>query len=205
MVPPPLHYRVPTRGRNCYVTPSFLGVHRQGAQIRKGCLTCAFSGAHKRAEVLHNPCILGGPQQRKQNQNGCLTLAFSGAHRRAEVLCHPCILGHPQTKGDKIRSGCLTPAFSGAQKKAEWLRNSCVLGGPKNKGTKSEVKTYARGNNYARSISKHGSPLRRDAQIFAQCALSAPPKRSPVGHRSKKMPGALTLPVGCTGIYTGQP
>ena len=27
--------------------------------------------------------------------------------------------------------------------------------------------------------------------------LSATPKRSPVGHGSKKMPGALTFPLGC--------
>ena len=50
--------RGPTRGWKCYVTP-------------------AFSGAHKRAEVLHNPLILGGPQQRGQNQKSKLTLGVT--------------------------------------------------------------------------------------------------------------------------------
>ena len=40
------------------------------------------------------------------------------------------------------------------------------LGSP-NKGTKSEVKTYTRGNNDAPSISKYGSLVRPDAQIVA--------------------------------------
>ena len=33
-----------------------------------GCLGSAFSGAQKRAEVLHDPCVLGGPQTRGHNQ-----------------------------------------------------------------------------------------------------------------------------------------
>ena len=62
--------------------------------------------------------------------------------------------------------------------------------GSPTKGTKSEVKTNARGNNDTPSISKYGSLVRPNAQIVAQRALSAPPKRSPVGHGSKKMTGA---------------
>ena len=57
---------------------------KQGKRMRSGCLTPAFSGAHKRteflrnfaffgaqkrAEMLRNPCLRGGPQQRGQNQN----------------------------------------------------------------------------------------------------------------------------------------
>ena len=56
--------------------------------------------------------------------------------------------------------------------------------GSPTKGTKSEVKTYARGHNDAPSISKYGSLVQPDAQI------ATPPKRPPVGHGSKKMPGA---------------
>ena len=55
-------------------------------------------------------------------------------------------------------------------------------------------------NNNAHSITKHGVLGRLDAQIVAlhaRTALSAPPKRSPVGHGSKKdarpAPGALKL------------
>ena len=65
--------------------------------------------------------------------------------------------------------------------------------GSPTKGTKSEVKTYARGNNDAPSISKYGSLVRAYTQIVALRLvrpLSAAPKRSAVGHGSKKMPGA---------------
>ena len=69
--------------------------------------------------------------------------------------------------------------------------------GSPTKGTKSEVKTYARGHNDAPSISKYGSLVQLDAQIAAlryMRPLSASPKRPPVGHGSKSMPGALTFP-----------
>ena len=44
-------------------TPAFSGVANKGGKIRKGYLTFAFSGAHKWAEWLRNPCILGGLQK----------------------------------------------------------------------------------------------------------------------------------------------
>ena len=97
----------------------------KGNKIRSGCL----SGAQKRAEMLHHPCILGDPQHRgtksevaasplpsrgpKRGRKCYVTPAFSGplqkgtetkvAHKRAEVLCHPCILGGPQTRGQSQR------------------------------------------------------------------------------------------------------
>ena len=98
-------------------------------KIRIGRLTPAFSGAHKRAEMLCHPCILRDPQTKGDKiKIGCLTPAFSGAHKRAEMLCHPCILGDPQTKGDKIRIGFLTLAFPGAQKRAELLGKATITG-----------------------------------------------------------------------------
>ena len=36
----------------------------KGNKIRSGCLTLAFSGAQKRAEMLCRPSILGDPQHR---------------------------------------------------------------------------------------------------------------------------------------------
>ena len=110
-----------------------------------GCLTPAFWGAHKWAEMLPHPCILGDPQTKGNKiRMGCLTLAFWGAHKWAEMLRHPCILGDPQTKGNKIRIACLTPAsgrkccitpaFSGIPKqrgtKHNWLPKPCFLGSP---------------------------------------------------------------------------
>ena len=41
------------------MTHAFSGVPNKGETIRSGCLTLAFSGAQKRAELLHNPYILG--------------------------------------------------------------------------------------------------------------------------------------------------
>ena len=75
----------------------------------------------------------------------------------------------PLQRGEKIRSGYLTPTFSGVPN-------------VKKRGQNQIPKTYARGNNDAPSISKYGS--------LVQYRLSAPPERSPVGHGSKKMPGA---------------
>ena len=65
-----------------------------------GCLTPAFSGAQKRAKMLHHPCILGHSQTKGNKiRIASLTLAFSGAQKRAKMLHHPCIPGGPQTKG----------------------------------------------------------------------------------------------------------
>ena len=72
----------------------------KGDKIRIGCLTDAFWGAHKWAEMLCHPCILGDPQTKGEKiRIGCLTLAFWGAHKWEEMLCHPCIPGDPQHRG----------------------------------------------------------------------------------------------------------
>ena len=81
-----------------------------------GCLTLAFLGAQKRAELLPNTCIAEGPQCQAPGENH-------------NWLPHSCLLGGPQSKGDKIRIGYLTPALSGAQKNVELLCNPCILGG----------------------------------------------------------------------------
>ena len=46
-------------------------------KIRSGYITPAFFGAHKWAELLHNPCILGGPEKRGQNQKWLHNSAFA--------------------------------------------------------------------------------------------------------------------------------
>ena len=106
------------------------GSPNKGDEMRNGCLSPIFAGAHKRAEVLRNPSIPGGPQQRGQN---------------GKWLPHPYHLKGPQeggsatlplhsqgspNKGDKMRNGCLSPIFAGAHKRAEVLRNPRILGGP---------------------------------------------------------------------------
>ena len=51
----------PINGRSCYVTPMFVGVPGKGDKIKSGCIISAFSGAHKWAQLLHDPCVLGAP------------------------------------------------------------------------------------------------------------------------------------------------
>ena len=79
----PLPSRGHKRGRNCYVTPAFSGVPiaKRGDKIQTGCLTPAFLGAQKGAELLRNTCILGVPNAKRGDKirSGYLTPAFSGA------------------------------------------------------------------------------------------------------------------------------
>ena len=93
---PPLASRRPIRGQNCYVNPAFSGIPnaKRGDEIRSGYLIPAFSGAHKRAELLCNACILGDPQQRG---------------RKSEVATPPL----PSRGPKKGRKRYVTPAFSG--------------------------------------------------------------------------------------------
>ena len=67
----------PKRGQISYITIVFSGVPNKGDKMRSGCLTPAFSWAHKRADFLPN-------------------LAFSRAQKRAKILVYPCILEGPQ-------------------------------------------------------------------------------------------------------------
>ena len=57
MATPHLPSRAPKRGQNWYLTPAFSGVPnaKRGYKIRSGCLTLAFLGARKTAELLRNP------------------------------------------------------------------------------------------------------------------------------------------------------
>ena len=131
MATSPLPSPGPKRGRDCYVTPPFLGSPIKRGQNQNWLPPPWLLGGPKEGGIAMQLCILGGPQHQAQQRNHkwlphpCLL----GAQKRAELLCHPCILGHPQTKGDDIRNGYLTPAFLGAQKRGQLLRNPCILGG----------------------------------------------------------------------------
>ena len=102
---------------------------------------------HKRAEVLHHPCVLGVPQTRGQSQrwptsgHKCyVTPALSGApYRRGRKQKWP-------TKGRKCH---VLPAFSGFPKQGDTVQGGPQLGGSAtshlrsrgspNKGKKSTV------------------------------------------------------------------
>ena len=136
MAASPLPSRGPTRGRKCYQTLAFSGVPNKADIIGRGCLTPAFSGAKRRAEVLPNPCVLGGPQHKGQNQKWLPHRFFSRAHKRAQVQRNPCLLGGPQQTGQN-RKWLPHPCNPGGPSTAERLR-MCSWGSP-NKRTKSEV------------------------------------------------------------------
>ena len=130
----PLPSQGPTIGQNCYATLAFSGVPWRGDKIRSGYITPAFSGAHKWAEVLHNPCVLRGCQNRAAKSE----VATSPLPSRGPTSGQNCyvilaFLG-VANKGEKIRSDYITLALSGAQKWAELLRHPCVLGGPQKRG-----------------------------------------------------------------------
>ena len=90
--------RGPKRGCNCYITPTFSGVPNKVDKIRSGYLTLAFSVAHKRVEVLRNPCILGGTQTKGT---------------KSKVAAAPL-----HSRGPKREQNCyVTPAFARVSKK----------------------------------------------------------------------------------------
>ena len=65
----------------------------KGDKIRIGCLTPAFSGAQKWAEMLYYPVILGDPQTKGDIRIGCLTP--EAANSDFVTFC----LGIPETDG----------------------------------------------------------------------------------------------------------
>ena len=105
--------RCPTSGQNCYITPAFLEVPKQGDKVKGGPQVGKIATSplrsrgspnkgtkskvpHKRVEVLHHPCVLGGPQTRGQSQR-CPT---SGQN----CYITPAFLGVPK-QGDKVKGG----------------------------------------------------------------------------------------------------
>ena len=90
----------------------------KGNKIRSGCLTPAFPGAQKRAEMLWHPCIFGGPQKRGTK----LELAASPLPSRVPKRGRKCYI---------------TPAFSGIPNAKRGEQNQ--KWSPTKGGAKSEV------------------------------------------------------------------
>ena len=86
----------------------------KGDTIRIACLTLAFSGAKKRAEMLPHPCILENPQTKGNKiRKGYLTPAFSRIPEirgtKTEVAASPLSYWGPK----RVRKCYVTPAFLG--------------------------------------------------------------------------------------------
>ena len=174
------------------------GPEIKGEKSRTGCLTHAFWGAHKWAEVQHNPYILRVPNKGNEIKIGCLTCAFSGAQEWAKMLCNPCILRGPQTKGDKTRIGCL---LGGA--KEGGIATYCVLSGPQTNGNK--VRSGCLALPFSRAFNQHAGG--------GGCLLWAVPYVSTTLYRVLQRwcwmvaqlgvvppPGALFVGVAPTGV-----
>ena len=103
-----------------------------------GCLTRAFSGAHKWAEVLRNPGILEGPQTRGPNKNwlphACL---LGGPHMGGSATSPLHSQGSPnkRTKSEVAASPVPSPGPTSGQKRDTTLHS----GRYPNKGTKLDV------------------------------------------------------------------
>ena len=151
--------RWPTSGRNCYITPAFSGVPKQGDKVKGGQQVGGSATsrvrswwspnkgtnskvAHRWAELLDHPCLLGGPQTRGQSQR-CPT---SGQN----CYITPAFFGVPK-QGDKVKGGpqvariATSPLRSRgspnkgtkskvAHKWAKVIHHPCVLGGPQTRG-----------------------------------------------------------------------
>ena len=118
--PQPCLLAVPKVGGSAPSPLNSQGSPTKGNKIRIDCLSHAFSGAQKWAEVLRHPCILGGPHQR-------------GTKSELAASAMP-------SRGPKSGWKCyVTPAFSGVPNKGEqnqnWLPQPCLLAGPKEGGS----------------------------------------------------------------------
>ena len=147
--------RSPTSGQNCYITPAFLGVPKQGDKVKGGPQVGGSATsrvrswgspnkgtkskvAHKWAELLHHPCLLGGPQTRGQSQrwptsgqNCYITPAFSGVPKQGDKVQVGGSATSPVRSRGSPNKGTKSKV---AHKWAEVLHHPCLLGGPQTRG-----------------------------------------------------------------------
>ena len=159
--------RCPTSGQNCYITPAFSGVPKQGDKVKGAPQVGRIATSplrswgspnkgtkskvpHKWAELLHHPCILGGPQTRGQSQR-CPT---SGQN----FYINPASRGSPN-KGTKSKV---------PHKWAELLHHPCVLGGPQTRGQSQRWPTSGHNCYITRAFSgvpKQGDKVKGAPQV----------------------------------------
>ena len=129
------------RGRNCYTTPasSRLPYTKGGKKIGIGYLISALCGAHKRTELLHNPCVFrGSPKKGRKSEFATIALPLRGPTIGRNCYVTHAISVVANAKGEeKIRIGYLTPAFAKAEKWAE-LHVTVAFSGVRS--TRDEIK-----------------------------------------------------------------
>ena len=100
---------------------------------RSGYISPAFSGAQKRAELLHHHWVLGGPHKRGQNQKWLHHPCLQEASSWAESLPHPCVLPGPHKRGQNqkwLHHPCVLGGLRKIGQNQKWLHHPCLLGGP---------------------------------------------------------------------------
>ena len=139
-LPQPRASRVSKGGRNCYTTPTFPGIPRQGDNSRIGYLTSAFSGSQRGWSGYVMP-MSGSQQKGTKSEVATSSLPSQGPKTGAELLCNYCVVGVTPGKRDniKIATSCLcspgarrgrnrypTLAFSGGASRGDKIRNSYI-------------------------------------------------------------------------------
>ena len=96
------YLRGPKQGSIATLPLRSRGSPKKGDMFRDGYIDPAFSGAHKRAELLRYPSVLGGPLRKGDKvTDGYTILAFLGVEERAESLQYPYVLAIPKERGEK--------------------------------------------------------------------------------------------------------
>ena len=135
--------RCPTSGQNCYITPAFSGVPKQGDKVK---------GGPQVGRIAISPLATAPPRSRGSANK---VTKSKLPHKWAELLHHLCVLGGPQTRGQSQRcptsgQNCnITLAFLGVPKQGDKVKGARQVGriaisplrsrGSPNKGIKSKV------------------------------------------------------------------
>ena len=185
--------RWPTSGQNCYITPAFLGVPKQGDKVK---------GGPQVGKIATSPLPCGAPQKRGQSQrsptsgqNCYITPAFLGVPKPGDK-----VKGGPQVgriarsplpswgapkKGDKVKGGpqvggsATSPLRSwgspkkGAKSKVphkwtEVLHHPCLLGGPQTRGQSQRWPTSGQNCYITRAflgVPKQGDKVKGGPQV----------------------------------------
>ena len=132
----PCHLGGPKEGGNATPPLHSRGSPTKGKKIRSGCLTPAFSGAQKRAEMVHHPSILRDPQQRgRKSEVAASPLPSRGPKRGRKCYITPAFSGVPYRRGRKQKwptkgQKCyITPTFSGVPKQGDKVKGGPQVGG----------------------------------------------------------------------------
>ena len=208
--------RWPANGRNCYITPAFSGVPKQGDKVKGapqvgGSATSPLRSrgspnkgtkskvAHKWAQLLDHPCVLGCSQTRGQSQrwrtsgrNRYITPAFSGVPKQGDKVKGGRKMGRIATSPLRSRGSPNKGTKSKVpQKWAEVLHQHCVLGGPQTRGQSQRWRTSGHNCYITHAFSgvrKQGDKVKGGAQVGGIATSPLRSRGSPNKGTKSKVP-----------------